>query len=49
MITAVLVGLGVRVGVGGFIVGRGSSRLVGVFDGMKGVRVNVGEDVGDDV
>ena len=49
MMTAVLVGLGVRVAVGGLIVGGGCSRFVGVLDGMKGVRVNVEEGVDVDV
>ncbi len=39
MITAVLVGFGVRVEVGGMIIRGGSSRFVGVLEGMKGVRV----------
>ncbi len=49
MITAVLVGLGVRVAVGRMIVGAGSSRFVGVRLGMNGVRVKVGEEVGEEV
>lgn len=49
MITAVLVGFGVRVEVGGIMIRGGSSRFVGVLEGMKGVRVKVGVDVGDEV
>lgn len=45
----VFVGLGVRVAVGRTIVGLGSSRFVGVLDGMNGVRVEVGVRVGDAV
>lgn len=49
MIIAVLVGFGVRVAVGRIIGGRVSSGLVGVLDGIKGVRVRVGDAVGDAV
>lgn len=45
---AVFVGLCVRVAVGKTIVGCRST-LVGVLDGMNGVRVTVGVDVGDEV